>query len=214
MQKDKNSNEIINSITDKLSDYDQKEILSRKNETGETEVKPLVKPTEKTPEVKAPRTSKSFTIESILASEKDCSTGPQVSSKIQALSGDPEQNDSALTLAKHSACFTEEDRSSCSPTLSDSFWTHSNSNLWHAGLVDPFYVYPYSFGSMSPTMGHSFSQLPCGTGFPALLTPTMNSWYYPEQPFMDQVLMTDVTSNYVTVMFKECGTDRGFFRPR
>ena len=34
------------------------------------------------------------------------------------------------------------------------------------------------------------------------------------KPLIDQIFITDVTSNYVTVTVKECFTDKGFFRDR
>lgn len=39
----------------------------------------------------------------------------------------------------------------------------------------------------------------------------VESW---RKPLIDQIFITDVTSNYVTVTVKECLTDKGFFRQR
>lgn len=43
------------------------------------------------------------------------------------------------------------------------------------------------------------------------VTEGMNYW---RKPLIDQIVITDVTTNYVTVTVKECLTDKGFFKPR
>ena len=227
VQKDESSSfEITNELSAKKHSNNKKKEISEENGTAvagdATANRRLAKTDDNADEVKAPRIVTSFSIDAILGSDKKrgCGDGGQkLSSKSTSVSSVRRKPADSLTLAAHrtSVPVSEDDaNSSCSPLYGDTFWSQPYTNFWHQGLVNPLYLHPYgfgSFGNVSPTTCYPFFQLPLGTSYPSP-TPTMNGCYFSESPLVEPVLMTDVRSNYVTVMFDESEADRCFFCPR
>lgn len=227
VQKDDSSSvELTNKLSvDNHLNNKKKEISEENGDAAAgdaTVTKRLVTKTdENAAEVKPPRIVTSFSIDAILASDKKhgCSDGGEKRSSkttsVRRKTGD------SLTLAAHRtgvlASHDDALKSGCSPLYGDTFWSQPYTNFWHQGLVNPLYLHPYgvgSFGNISPTTCYPFFQLPLGTSYPSPPTPTMNGCYFSESPLVEPVLMADVRSNYVTVMFNESEADRGYFRPR
>ncbi|EDO48308.1 predicted protein [Nematostella vectensis] len=53
-----------------------------------------------------------------------------------------------------------------------------------------------------------------GESATTILPPETRDFRFWHKPLIDQIVITDVTANFVTVTVKECCTDKGFFRER
>lgn len=219
VQKDKNSLSITNedSAAERRSNCDKEELFREINTADEAKPGRLEKTVhENGAEVKPQRAMTSFSIDAILARDtKHCDPAKKRrTSKTTSASSETKIPENSLTLATRRRTSFEDDTRSmaCSSPSSyrgDAFWTQPYTNFWHHGVVSPLYVHPYGFGNISPaTPCYPFLQLPPETSFPITsLTPTMNGCFFSDRPLVDQVFMTDVRSNYVTVMVAERETN-------
>jgi hypothetical protein len=61
--------------------------------------------------------------------------------------------------------------------------------------------------------GRKLTSAPPSTADHHLLTPSLDYWHR-KNPLVDQIFITDVTVNMMTVTIRECKTVSGFFRHR
>lgn len=71
-----------------------------------------------------------------------------------------------------------------------------------------------SFPGHRGVVGNAITQPKTTQGYPQSERPSSEGLNYWRKPLIDQIVITDVTANFVTVTVKECLTDEGFFKPR